>query len=465
MTASIAPQPAKLVIVDDDPGILSQLSLALHREYDIHTAGNSKSAWQVVLQEHPDLVTLDLALDNSDPESGFSLLERCLAYDPFLKIVLITEQDNEANALRAIDQGAADFFSKPVDITELRILLRRMLVMARLERRNADLLRQLGEEQRLGELVGQSPEMRAVFARIEKSAAADVAVLILGESGTGKELVAKEIRRLSPRAAKPFVSINCGAIPETLVESELFGHERGAFTDARETRPGRLERAQGGIVFLDEIGDLPLSSQVKLLRFLQDHEFERIGGHEVISLDVRVLAATSKNLVDEVRKRAFREDLYYRVSVVEIRVPPLRERPDDILFLAQYFLDRSCSEFNRGRLCFSQSARLALQQHKWPGNVRELEHRIKRAVVMSGSRTIDVRDLDLELENAAGARPIPLRLAREEADRQTIVNALRHTSGNVSRAAEELGIARPSLHALMTRLRIRARDYRRRTGT
>ncbi len=460
MTVSANPQEqaAKVLIVDDDPSILSQLNLALSKDFEVRTATDSRTAWEIVEREHPDLMTLDLALEDENPESGFSLLERCVGFDPFIKVVLITGNDNEANALRAVERGAADFFGKPVDIDVLKVLLRRVLSVGRLERQNAALLKRLGDERRLGALVGQSQPMRAVFKKIEKVAPADVAVLILGESGTGKELVAKEIRRLSARATKPFVSINCGAIPENLLESELFGHEKGAFTGAHAPRAGRLEMAQGGIVFLDEVGELPVLLQVKLLRFLQNHEIERVGGRQTIQLDVRVIAATSRNLEDEVRQGRFRQDLYYRLSVVNINLPPLRERLEDVLFLAEYFLDRYSSEFERGHLTFTADAKRAIQQHMWPGNVRELEHRVQKAVVMSSGRLIEAEDL--ELQRARGARNLSLKEARLEADRQTIIEALRITGGNISKAAEVMQISRPNLHELLLKLGINAHDYR-----
>ena len=450
--------PAKLLVVDDDPDILSQLKLALRREYELRTAASGKAAWEMITADPPELMTLDLALDDADPESGFSLLERALQFDPFIKIILITGNDDQTNALRAIEQGAADFLGKPVDVPELRVLLRRLLVTGNLERQNAALLRTLGKRERLGSIVGRSQPMRAIYQRMRRAAAVDIAILVLGESGTGKELVARELRRLSSRATKPFVSINCGAIPDNLVESELFGHVKGSFTDARESRPGRLELAHGGIVFLDEIGELPLISQVKLTRFLQEHEIERVGGRDTIELDVRVIAATSKDLAREVEKGNFRQDLYYRLSVVEIILPPLRERCEDILFLAQHFLNRYAQQFERGRLSFTQQGRLALQQHEWPGNVRELEHRIQRAVVMSNGRQVGASDL--ELQYTTTPRRISLRRAREEADHQVIREALQLTGGNISLAAEALGISRPSLHAMLSKLKIRARDFK-----
>ena len=452
------PRQAKLLIVDDEPEFLSQLGLALQRDYDVRTAADAAAAWRVIQTERPELVTLDLALDGVSAETGFALLERCLAFDPFMKIVLITGNDDEANALRAVDHGAADFFGKPVDVAELKVMLSRVLLKGRLERRNAILLKQLGEENRLGSLVGRSPLMRTVFQRIERLAKVDIAVLIAGESGTGKELVARELRRLSSRAAKPFKKIDCGAIPENLLESELFGYEEGAFTDARTTKPGRLELAQEGIVFLDEIGELPLSLQVKLLRFHQEHEIERVGGLDVIELDVRVIAATNKNLEEEVRQGRFRQDLYYRLSVGDIDLPPLRERQEDILFLAEFFLERYGTEYGRGRLSFTARCKRALQKHGWPGNVRELENRIEKAVVMGGGQLLDVDAFGFE--GSADAPKLSLREARQETERQTIREALRRTAGNISKAAEVLGISRPNLHELLSKHGINAQEFR-----
>jgi len=451
-------QMTKLLIVDDDPEIVDQLRLALRKEYEVHTAGDAAAAGKAVQAVRPDLMTLDLALDGVNPETGFSVLEQALRLDPYVKIILITGNDNETNALRAIEQGAADFLGKPVDIEDLRVLLRRHAERVRLERKNAELLKDLGEERRLGSLVGQSPAMRAVFQKIQKVAAVDVEVLILGDSGTGKELVAREIRRLSDRATKPFVVIDCTAIPANLMESELFGHMRGTFTDAHESRPGRLQLADGGIVFLDEIGELPLSLQVKLLRFLQEHEIERVGGREVVKLDVRVIAATSRNLEDEIKAGRFRQDLYYRLAVVDIKLPPLKDREEDIPFLAQYLLDRYSNEFKRGRMTFTAKARLALQQQEWIGNVRELENKIRGAVALASGRLLDVGDLNLE--GAEPARPLSLRDAREVSERETIRRALRLTGGNVSKAAEVLGIARPSLYEHLNKLGIDAREFK-----
>jgi two-component system NtrC family response regulator len=451
-------KPAKLLIVDDDPVILNQLGLALSEEFDVRTANDPDQAWDAVRRDKPELVTLDLALAEDDPETGFSLLERCLEYDPLMKVVMITGNGAQENALRAVDQGAFDYFSKPVDLDELRHLLRRAQHVARLERQNARLMSRIGNERRQGDLLGQSPEMKAVFEVIQRVAPTDVSVLVLGESGTGKELVARELRRLSKRASKPFVSISCGAIPENLLESELFGHEKGSFTSAHTSRPGKLELANGGTVLLDEIGDLPLQLQVKLLRFLQEREVERVGGRTVVPLDVRVIAATNRNLADDVARGRFREDLYYRLSVVNIKLPPLRERQEDILYLAHYFLERFSAELGRGRMSFNRAAKEALQRHKWPGNVRELEHHLQRAVLLSNGKVL--RTDDLELEPGSQTEPLSLRAIRERTDRVTIIEALRRTCGNISKAAQELEISRPSLHDLLRKHRINANEYK-----
>ncbi len=451
--------PPRLLIVDDDPSILSQLSLALRRDYSVKTANCSRVAWDLICKEHPDLVTLDLALDGNSPESGFDLLEKCLDFDPFMKVILITGNDEDRNARRAIEQGAADFFGKPVDVQELRVLLRRVLTRGRLERQNAELIRNLGDERRLGSILGQSPAMKSLFRDIGRVAPVDVSVLVLGESGTGKEMVAKEIRRLSGRATKPFVSINCAAIPESLMEAELFGHEKGAFTSAHVARVGRLELADGGTVFLDEVGELPLMLQVKLLRFLQDHQVERVGGRETIDLNVRVIAATSRNLEEEVRIGRFREDLYYRLCVVTLKLPPLRERGEDVMLLAQYFLERYAGEFAKGRVTLMAGARRALQAYEWPGNVREMENKIQRAVLMASSRHLEARDLGLE-DAPDSARSLSLRETRDEAERRRVIDVLRQTEGNISKAAQVLRVSRPSLHELLAKQGINAREYR-----
>ncbi len=458
LSAAEGAERAKLLLVDDDPSMLNQLGVALSDEYVVLTADQPKGAWQLIERERPDLITLDLSLEGNDPESGYSLLEKCLDLDPLMKIVLITGSDTQEHALRAVDQGAFDFFGKPVDLEALRHLLRRALRVGRLERQNHELLQSYNGRGRLGHLLGHSTQMETVFEMVRKVAPTDVSVLILGDSGTGKELVARELRRLSKRANKPFVSISCGAIPENLLESELFGHEKGSFTGAHVSRPGRLELADGGTVFLDEVGELPPPLQVKLLRFLQEREVERVGGRSVIRLDVRVIAATNRDLATEVKEGIFREDLYYRLSVVNIHLPPLRERQEDILYLAHYFLQRFGAEMGKERLAFSRNAKHAMMRYEWPGNVRELEHHVQKAVVLCSGRL--VRASDLGLAGMHQLEPQSLRSVRERTDRLMVEQALRRTCGNISKAAQELEISRPSLHDLLRKHGIDATEYR-----
>ncbi len=456
------PKRAKLLVVDDDLAILRQLKWGLSADYEVITAENPDSAWELLREERPDVVTLDLALENDNPESGFELLERFIGADPLVKVVMVTGHDTRENALRAVDRGAFDFFTKPIALEELRILVNRAVSLRRLEVENAGLRERLRREGSLGRMLGQSTEIQRVFRMIRKVAPADVTVLVGGESGTGKELVAREVHRLSPRADEPFVSISCGAIPENLLESELFGHEKGSFTDAYASREGKLETANGGTVFLDEIGEMPMSLQVKILRFLQEREVERVGGRKVIPLDVRVLAATNRELKEEVAQGRFREDLFFRLSVVNIVLPPLRERKADIVYLAQCFLERYASEFGRGRLSFSREAMRAMQRYPWPGNVRELEHRVQRGIVLSRGRVI--RSEDLELGGEGEIEFSNLRAARESAERRSVNEALRRNCGNIARAARDLEISRPTLHDLLRKLEISAVDFKNGIG-
>ena len=450
--ASVALRP-KLLLVDDDPSIVSQLSLAFEDEYEVLRAQDPKTAWGTVQKEHPDLMTLDLALEGENPESGFSLLDKCLAFDPGMKIVLITGNDTRENARRAVERGAFDFFGKPIDLAELGVLLRRAAQLRGLEDRAAE-GKVHADEDRLGDLLGRSREMKAVFRLLRRVAPTDVTVLILGESGTGKEVVAREIHRLSLRAEKPFISISCGAIPENLLESELFGHEKGAFTSAHTTRPGRLELAHGGTVFLDEIGDMPMTLQVKLLRFLQEREIERVGGRRVIPLDVRVVAATNRDLEQGVKEGRFREDLFYRINVVPIVLPPLRERKEDVQALAQFFMQRFSDEAKKNFAEISQEALETLIGYEWPGNVRELANVIERAIVLGQPPTIQIEDLSpgivaSEAEVNNRSTPQSYHESIDEYRREVIVNALAQAKGNRAAAARSLGLQRSYLLRLM----------------
>ena len=457
-TTTVDDRPS-LVVVDDDPSMLSQLRMALSDEFAVETADDPESGWELVRKRRPDLVTLDLALDGKNPETGFSLLDRCLAVHPFIRIVMITGNDDHDNAMRAVRNGAADFLGKPVDVDELRVLLRRQYRVARLHRQNVD--RGERSEGRLGEVLAASREMQELFQTIKTIAPNDISVLILGESGTGKGLIAEEIHAASPRASKPLVTIDCGAIAHSLLESELFGHEKGAFTGAHSTRLGSLETANEGTIFLDEVGELPLALQVKLLRFLQTHEVQRIGSNRPIKLNVRVVVATNRKLEEEVKAGRFREDLYYRLSVVNLYLPPLRERPDDIPLLAEHFLRRYAESYKRGPLTFSSGAKDALLRHSWPGNVRELEHTVQKAAVVCKGSVVDIGELGLGADAQASA--ISLKVVREEAEERAITHALRTSRGNVSRAATLLEVSRPTLYELLGKHGIEARSYRKKS--
>ncbi|MEW6684322.1 MAG: PEP-CTERM-box response regulator transcription factor [Nitrospirota bacterium] len=445
----------KLLVIDDEEAIRNQMRWALIDEYEVLLAEDRASAVRQMKQERPELVALDLGLPPAprDAEEGLQALSEILAIDRQAKVIVITGNNDRANALRAVEQGAFDFFSKPADLQEVRVVLKRALRLSELERDNLTLRQQLAERG-FDEIMGESEPMQKVFAAIRKVATTDASVLIVGESGTGKELAAKAIHRASARRDAPFVVINCGAIPETLLESELFGHEKGSFTHADTRRKGKFEYAEGGTLFLDEIGDLPLPLQVKLLRFLQEHQIERVGGREVISLNIRVIAATNRDLKRDVADKRFRDDLYFRLGVVTITLPPLRERGDDVMLLARAFLQRFWHDGQKEVRAFSADAADAIQRFPWPGNVRELEHRIKRAVIMADDSVVTAGDLELE-PAVGGSATRPLREVRDEAERRHIQFVLQRCEGNISRAATELGISRPTLHELIKKYGLR----------
>lgn len=463
MSINENPPRPRLLMVDDDEALLRQLTWGLRDQFDVITASTVESALEKVRTDKPGIITLDLALsEGGQTDEGFALLDEMLGMDRSLKIILITGNDTRENALKAIDRGAFDFFSKPIDLDELRMMLRRAAHLRALEEENARLHEHLRATGGMGGIQGSSEEIQRVFQMIRRVATTDVTVLITGESGTGKELVAREVHRQSHRADRPFISIACGAIPESLLETELFGHEKGSFTGAHMTREGKLEMANGGTVFLDEIGELPLGLQVKLLRFLQEREIERVGGRKVIPLDVRILAATNRDLRREIDRGAFREDLFFRLSVVNIALPPLRDRRDDVLFLARHFLTRFGQEYRRGPLHFSRESLRVMQRYGWPGNIRELEHKVQRAVVMSTGRTL--RPVDLDMAVAPTSSVAPLKLVREQAEQQLLLDSLKRNCGNITRSARELAISRPTYHDLLKKYQIRAGDYKNGQG-
>ncbi len=448
----------KLLLVDDDEDIRSQMKWALAEDYEVVLAQDAPSALEAFKQHRPLITLLDLGLPPrpNDPEVGLAALAELLTVDHRAKIIIVTGQAEKKNALRAIGQGAYDLLCKPVEMDELKILLKRALHVAQLEREYREMQHRLGDNAFEG-MIGASPEIQQVFASIRKVATSDAPVLILGESGTGKEMAALAIHQRSARKDGPFVAINCGAIPETLLESELFGHEKGSFTGAHAQRKGRIESAADGTLFLDEIGELPLLLQVKLLRFLQEQTIERVGGRTKIQLDTRVIAATNVDLKTAMSESKFREDLYYRLAVVSIRLPPLRERPTDILLLAKAFLQKFCANHEKETRDFSPEAARALEQHPWPGNVRELDNRVKRAMIMAESRYITPADLELA-EPAATQNLRSLKDAREAVERQMVLQALQRHNGKITAAALDLGVSRPTFYELMEKLGIQKPD-------
>ncbi len=441
-----------LLIVDDDEEIRSQLRWTLADDYELLIARDRAAAVELARQARPSVVLLDLGLPPCPAETveGFATLADLLVLDRQIKIIVVTGQGEKDHALRAVGEGAYDFLSKPVDVDELRIILKRATYGAQLEREYRELQRVFNTETFEG-MLGTSPRMQAVFNTIRKVATTDAPVLILGESGTGKEVAALAVHRQSLRRDGPFLPINCGAIPESLLESELFGHEKGAFTGAHMLRKGRIESAAAGTLFLDEIGELPLALQVKLLRFLQDSFIQRVGGRQTIAVDTRVIAATNMDLKRAQSDGKFREDLYYRLAVININLPPLRERPEDISTLAKAFLKKFAPTSGTSPLAFAPSALRALQHYAWPGNVRELENRIKRALIMAEGR--QVTPADLELSNTSSQVSLrTLKDARETAEREVILAALQRHKWKIAPAAVELEISRPTLYELIEKL-------------
>jgi two-component system NtrC family response regulator len=447
----------KLLIVDDDENIRTQMKWALAEDYDVTLAEDRASALEAFRSVRPMVVLLDLGLPPSpaNPEEGFNTLSELLALDRLTKVVIITGQSEKENALRGIGAGAYDLLCKPVDMDDLKLLLKRCFHVAQLEREYYRMQSVVGSDGFEG-MMGTSSVMQEVFSSIKKVATTDVPVLILGESGTGKEMIARAIHQRSGRKNEPFIAINCGAIPENLLESELFGHERGAFTGAHMQRKGRIEHADKGTLFLDEVGELPLPLQVKLLRFVQEQSIERIGGRAPIQVNTRVVAATNVDLKKAMVDGRFREDLFYRLAVVSVKLPALRERSSDVPLLAKAFLRKFATQQNRSSLDFSAKSVRAIQCHNWPGNVRELENRVKRAVIMAEGR--HVTPSDLELEDNSSKPNVTLKEAREAAEREVVLGAMQRSGGKISRAAEELAISRPTLYELLEKLGIVRND-------
>ena len=444
----------KLLIIDDEEDLRTQMKWALTADYDVYLAEDRQSAVAIINKEQPAVITLDLGLppNPAGVEEGFAILDHILDDYSHTKVIIITGRGEKEHALLAVEKGAYDFFYKPIELDELKVVLRRAFHVSQLEQEQCELRHRLSGDT-FEDMIGTSPKMQDVFSTIRKVATTDVPVLIIGESGTGKELVARAIHMLSIRKSKPFIPINCSAIPENLIESELFGHEKGSFTGAHAQRKGRFEMAEGGTLFLDEVGDLPLTLQVKLLRFLQEKTIERVGGREQIEVDTRVLAATNRDLEEAMNNSTFREDLYYRLNVVKISLPALRERNADVVLLAKTFLDRYTGEIRKKIKGFSKQAIESIERYPWPGNVRELENRIKRAVIMSEGKKITLKDLGME--STVGKKEcIVLKDAREILEKELILKAMARNGNNLTKAASDLGVSRPTLYYLMEKLGI-----------
>ena len=442
--------PRKLLIVEDDEGLQSQLKWCFE-DYEVLLAGDRASAIAELRRHEPAVVLQDLGLppEADGVREGLATLQETLALAPHTKVIVITGHGDMQNAVRAIGLGASDFTQKPVDVDMLQLLVGRAFHLHALEAENRRLL-QAGADAPLDGIIAASDNMQALCRMIEKVAPTEVSTLLLGESGTGKEVMARALHRLSRRANGPFVAINCAAIPENLLESELFGFEKGAFTGAHKTTPGKVETASGGTLFLDEIGDMPAPLQSKLLRFLQERVVERIGGRSEIPVDVRVVCATNQDLKRAIAEGGFREDLYYRIAEITITLPPLRERGEGRVVLARHLLGRFVSQLGSDVRGFSDDALAAVNSYAWPGNVREMENRIKGAVIMAEGKQVSAADLGLA-DHAEGEAPLNLRAVREAAETRAIREALARTGGNVSRAAELLGITRPTLYDMVSK--------------
>jgi len=449
-----------ILIVEDEISLSKQLKWGLRQLYNVTTTNNVKNARKLLKTTFFPVITLDLGLPPSPdtPEEGFRLLEEMPVLAPYTKVIVITGNDEQDNAIKAISLGAADFCAKPIDLDMLKIILERTFKISELEKENRRSTQLEEAAHSLCGIYGKSQVMKALFINIRQASETNYPVLILGESGTGKEMVANAVHQLSLRSNKPFIAINCAAIPENLLESELFGHEKGSFTGADAVKIGRFENAHNGTVFLDEIGDMPMGLQVKLLRFLQEDTIERVGGTETLKLNVRILAATNVNIQEAVRQGHFREDLFFRLNVVPITIPPLRERPEDVLFLVNHFMEQETFDLKRIDISLSKAAQNALRLHSWSGNVRELQNRIRRALASLEGNFITPESLGLKDNASVSSKKgkaaltssvVTLKKARVEAERQAIRTAMAAAANNISKAARLLGTSRPTLHNLL----------------
>jgi two-component system NtrC family response regulator len=445
-----------LLIVEDDLALQKQIKWSLDR-FDSVTANDRESALLQIRKSLPAVITMDLGLppDADSVSEGFKLLEQVIAFDPDIKVIVLTGQNDQANALRAVAMGAYDFFAKPFEPELLNLTVERAFRLFELQAENRR-LQALHQPDALSGLMTRDPEMMRICRMIEKVASSNATVMLLGESGTGKEVLARGLHQSSPRRAEKFVAINCAAIPENLLESELFGYEKGAFTGASKTTLGKIETANGGTLMLDEIGDLPFQLQAKLLRFLQERVIERVGGRQEIPVDVRIVCATHQDLNALSKESRFREDLYYRLAEIVINIPPLRARVGDPALLAHAFVRRFSQEQNRSNMSLAEDAIRAIELHTWPGNIRELENCIKRATIMTDGSQITCADVGLKNGTVDAAdTSLDLRLIRDNAEKHAIIAALGRVNGNVLKAAELLGVSRPTLYDLMHKLSLK----------
>jgi two-component system NtrC family response regulator len=449
-----------ILVVENDSDIQNQIKWGLSKRYTVLQALNRVEALQLFSKKRPRVVTLDLGLppDENNASEGLACLSEILSISPETKVIIITGNNDRKNALQAIKMGAYDYYLKPVDMSELKVILRRAFHLAEIESENSKLHKMLDDDIGFAGMIGQSDEMQKIFETIRQVASIDITVMITGESGTGKELVARAIHDQSLRSKGPFIPINCGAIPETLLESELFGYEKGAFTSAYALQKGKFEYAEKGTLFLDEIGEMSTNLQAKLLRFLQERKIQRLGGRKDIEIDTRVIAATNMDLNTAMKERKFREDLFFRISVITITVPPLRDRGFDARLLANSFLERYKVMFKKKINGFSRSAMNEIEKYPWPGNVRELENKLKKAVITADSSMIEPHHLGLgeqtgEIE--CGSQPekrykgVTLKEARKRLEMDLIASVVDRNNGNIKKASEELGISRPTLYDLI----------------
>ena len=445
----------RLLIVEDDPGLQSQMRWCFSDQIEVSVAADRDSALTALRRMEPQVITLDLGLppDAGGTSQGFALLEEILRLAPMTKVIVVTGREDKENAVKAIGMGASDFYQKPLDADILTFVVNRAFRLAELEQENRELIGQTNGASIKG-IIAASPEMMEICRTIEKVAPTDVTTLITGETGTGKELLARALHDLSHRTDQPFAAINCAAIPENLLESELFGFEKGSFTGATQAKKGKIESANGGTLFLDEIGDMPMALQAKLLRFLQERVVDRVGSVKPVPVDVRVVCATHRNVQELITQGEFREDLYYRISEITLDVPALRERDGDALVIAQSLLKSLGKQLDRPNLSFSEDAVQAITSYAWPGNVREMINKVKRAIIMADGKRVSAGDLQLSTGEGESVNQLNLRQVREQAEKQAILQALHCTSFNMSQASRLLGVTRPTLYNLTDKYRI-----------